>query len=286
MENIGYYNGKTGLIEEMTIPMNDRAVYFGDGVYDMTYCVNHKIFALQDHVDRFFNSFALLEIPFSKTKGELADILQSVVDQVGTESYGVYWETTRGTGMRNHVYPEGPANLLITVRPMPLTPIDKTLKLITVEDTRFLHCNIKTLNLIPSCMAAEKAKKAGCQEAIFHRGEIVTECAHSNCSIILNGEFRTAPLNNLILPGTARKHLVKLAESVGIPVNESPFTVTDLMNAEEVIVHSTGTFCNAATEVDGKKVGGKAPELLKKLQDACVRYFEEDTNEKYSDYVK
>ena len=63
MENIGYYNGKTGLIEEMTIPMGDRSVYFGDGVYDATYSVNHIIFALEDHLDRFYNSCRLLEIP-------------------------------------------------------------------------------------------------------------------------------------------------------------------------------------------------------------------------------
>lgn len=288
MKNIGYYNGKTGPIEEMTIPMNDRVVYFGDGVYDATYAVNGVIFALEDHIDRFFRSFAKLEIPFDMSKKELAGVLQGLVDQADTskESAMVYWQTTRGTGMRNHVYPETPANLLVTIRPIPLTPIDKTLKLITVEDTRFLHCDIKTLNLIPSVMAAEQAKKAGCQEAVFHRGDIVTECAHSNVSILRNGSFCTAPLNNLILPGTARKHLVSLAESVGIPVIEKAFTVTDLMNADEVMVHSSGTLCNRATEVDGQKVGGRAPELLKELQDAAVKQFEDYTKVKFSDYAK
>lgn len=53
MENIGYYNGKFDLIEKMTVPMNDRAMYFGDGVYDATYSVNRTIFALEDHLDRF-----------------------------------------------------------------------------------------------------------------------------------------------------------------------------------------------------------------------------------------
>lgn len=61
MENIGYYNGKFDLIEKMTVPMNDRAMYFGDGVYDATYSVNRTIFALEDHLDRFYNSCRLLE---------------------------------------------------------------------------------------------------------------------------------------------------------------------------------------------------------------------------------
>ncbi|HEX3040115.1 MAG TPA: aminotransferase class IV [Caproiciproducens sp.] len=287
MENIGYYNGKTGPIEEMTIPMNDRVVYFGDGVYDATYAVNHVIFALEDHIDRFFGSFAKLKIPFAMTKEELAKELQKTVDQVDpTKSMMVYWQTTRGTGMRNHLFPDSPANLLITVRPIPLSAIDKTFKLITEEDTRFFHCDIKTLNLIPSVMAAQKAKEAGCAEAIFHRGDTVTECAHSNISIIKDGVFITAPLSNLILPGTARKHLLRLAAKVGIPAAEKNYTVVELMDADEVIIHSSGTLCNAVSEVDGKKVGGRAPKVLKALQDAAVKDFEDYMHVKFADYAE
>ena len=53
-----------------------------------------------------------------------------------------------------------------------------------MEDTRFLHCNIKTLNLIPSVVAYQHAKENNCDETVFHRGDIVTECAHSNVHII------------------------------------------------------------------------------------------------------
>jgi len=289
MENIGYYNGKTGPIDEMMIPMNDRVVYFGDGVYDATYAVNHVIFALEDHIDRFFGSFSKLEIPFAMSKEELGKELQKTVDQVdATGSLMVYWQTTRGTGMRDHTFPEKgvPANLFIVVRPVPLRAIDRKYKLITVDDTRFYHCDIKTLNLIPSVLAAQRAKEAGCDEAVFHRGEIVTECAHSNVSIIKDGVFMTAPLSNLILPGTARKHLIRLAQKVGIPAKETAFTVAELMDADEVMVHSTGTLCNAASEIDGKKVGGRAPKLLKALQDACVADFEDYTKVKFADYSK
>ena len=62
MENLGYYNGKFGLLEEMTVPMLDRVCYFGDGVYDATYSRNHNIFALDEHVERFYNSAGLLGI--------------------------------------------------------------------------------------------------------------------------------------------------------------------------------------------------------------------------------
>ena len=78
MENIGYYNGKFDLIEKMTVPMNDRAMYFGDGVYDATYSVNRTIFALEDHLDRFYNSCRLLEIPAPMPCEELKKTPQSV----------------------------------------------------------------------------------------------------------------------------------------------------------------------------------------------------------------
>ncbi|MCI1956523.1 MAG: aminotransferase class IV [Oscillospiraceae bacterium] len=287
MKNLGYYNGKTGPVEEMTIPMNDRSTYFGDGVYDATYAVNHVIYKIDDHLDRFYNSFRKLRIPFRMPREKLAETLQECVDRVDDgKSLFVYWQTTRGTGMRNHVFPEGDPNLLITVSPSPLRAIGRKFKLITEEDTRFYHCDIKTLNLIPSVMAAQKAKEAGCDEAVFHRGFVVTECAHSNISILKDGAFRTAPLSNLILPGTARKHLVALAKANGIPVDETAFTVDELMDADEVVIHSSGTLCNAVTEIDGKPVGGKAPKLLKRLQDAVVKEFEDYTKVKFADYAE
>lgn len=278
MENIGYYNGKTGPIEKMTIPMNDRAVYFGDGVYDATYAANRVIFKIEDHLDRFYSSCAKLRIPFEMERERLAAVLQSCVDRVDGKSFFVYWQATRGTGMRQHAFPEtGAANLLITVSPCPLRAIGRKYKLITVEDTRFFHCDIKTINLIPSVMAAQQAKEAGCDEAVFHRGPVVTECAHSNVSILKGGVFRTAPLSNMILPGTARKHLIALAKQNGVGVDETAFTLNEMMEADEVIVHSAGTLCNAACEIDGRRVGGRDSQTLGVLQHAAVKEFEDYT---------
>lgn len=278
MENIGYYNGKTGPIEKMTIPMNDRAVYFGDGVYDATYAANRVIFKIEDHLDRFYSSCAKLRIPFEMERERLAAVLQSCVDRVDGKSFFVYWQATRGTGMRQHAFPEtGAANLLITVSPCPLRAIERKYKLITVEDTRFFHCDIKTINLIPSVMAAQQAKEAGCDEAVFHRGPVVTECAHSNVSILKGGVFHTAPLSNMILPGTARKHLIALAKQIGVGVDETAFTLNEMMEADEVIVHSAGTLCNAACEIDGRRVGGRDPQTLGVLQHAAVKEFEDYT---------
>lgn len=95
MENLGYYNGEYDLIENMKIPMNDRVCYFGDGVYDATYSRNHNIFALDEHIDRFFNSADLLQIKIPCTKDQLKDILKEMVKKVHSGEQFVYWQITR-----------------------------------------------------------------------------------------------------------------------------------------------------------------------------------------------
>ena len=187
MKTLGYYNGKFGELEDMSIPMNDRVCWFGDGVYDAGPSRNYKIFAMDEHVDRFFNSAGLLDIKMPMSKEELKALLQEMVDKMDTGNLFVYYQATRGTGIRNHAYTKGPANLWIMLKPAEISDGKEPIKLITCEDTRFLHCNIKTLNLIPSVVATQKAQDAGCQEAVFYRaGGRVTECAHSNVHIILS----------------------------------------------------------------------------------------------------
>ena len=279
MKNLGYYNGTIGRIEEMKIPMTDRVCFFGDGVYDATYARNHKIFAIEDHLDRFYNSARFLKIEIPMEREELKATLEEMVNKVDDGEQFVYWQVTRGNkGLRNHAFPEGKASLWITIEPRKIVDIHKKVKLITMEDIRFLICNIKTLNLIPSVMAAEATKEAGCDECIFHRNGRVTECAHSNVSIIKDGKFITAPTDRLILPGISRKHILQFCREFDIPVLEQPYTIDDLMNADEVVVTSSGQLCLQAIEVDGKPVGGKAPEILEKLQNAYLEKFIRETD--------
>ena len=78
MKTLGYYNGEIGEIEDMTIPMNDRANYFGDGVYDATVCVGYAINFLEEHVDRFYRSAAALGIVIPCAKNDLCALLRDL----------------------------------------------------------------------------------------------------------------------------------------------------------------------------------------------------------------
>ena len=276
MKNLGYYNGEYGLIEEMKIPMLDRVCWFGDGIYDATYAHNHKIFDMKAHLDRFYNSAKILDINMPIERSELEKLLTELVLKVDDGDQFVYMQVTRGSGLRGHIYAEDiKANLWITLTPSHVADTYKPIDVITYEDKRFYYCNCKSLNLIPSCLAATAADRAGCEEAIFHRGDIVTECAHSNVSIFKDGKVITHQLDDKVLPGTARLRLLAFAKKLGFGVEERDYTLDELMNADEVVVHSTGSFCIPVKTVDGKPVGGKAPEMLKTIQDALVKDFEE-----------
>lgn len=280
MKTLGYYNGKIDEIDNMMIPMNDRSHWFGDGVYDAGPCRNYHIFAIDEHIDRFFHSAELLKIVMPCTKQELKDLLNSLAGKMDSGDLFVYYQVTRGTAPRSHVFPDADvkANLWITLTPAVMNDGKQPISLITYPDTRFFHCNIKTLNLIPSVMASQAAKEAGCQEAVFYRpGGRVTECAHSNVHILKNGTLFTAPTDNLILPGIARAHLIASCRRLGIPADETPFTLEELFDADEVLVTSSSNLCMHADRIDGKQVGGKAPGLLESIRQDLYREFNEAT---------
>jgi len=270
MKNIAYYNGKTAPIEEMMVPMNERACYFGDGVYEATIALCHKPMHFDDHIDRIYNSARLIEIEIPMEKAEMKAMLQSLVDQVEGDSLFLYWQVTRGVGMRNHPFRgvDGKPSVWAWVRPNGMRDPYGAYKCITMEDTRFLHCNIKTINLLPAVIANQRAEEAGCDETIFHRGDRVTECSHSNVHIIKDGALITAPCDNLILPGIVRKHIIMLCGELGIPVREEPFTVAEMMDADEVLFSSSSALTSRVCEIDGKPVGMKDEKTFFAIRDA------------------
>ena len=276
MENLGYYNGKIGLLEELCVPFNDRVHFFGDGVYDATCGRNHRIYALEEHIDRFYRSMAMLDIHLDMSKADLAALLRDLICKVDASDVFVYWQATRGTQIRAHAYPDGmPANLWVMIKPQNIKDVYTPIQAVTRPDTRFFHCNIKTLNLLPSVMYAKEAERLGVYETILYREpDRVTECAHSNVSILTHeGVFRTAPTDNLILPGIARANLLRACRALGIPTDETPFTLSELRNAAEIIISSSSAFCMVCNQLDGSPCGGGAPEQLNALRTYLVDDF-------------
>ena len=271
MENIAYYNGKISSIEEMMIPMNERSSYFGDGVYDAMFTVDHVPLQLDDHLRRFYRSAKKIDIEIPMAFEELRAMVLDFCQKVDDPSQMVYVQATRGVGMRGHAYrfAGDMPSLWVFVKPDFLDPMDRDYSCITMEDTRFFHCDIKTINLLPSVIYTQRAEEAGCDETILHRGERVTECAHSNVHILKDGVLHTAPCDNLILPGITRAHRIAQCKEMGIPVVEEPFTVEEMMAADEVFFTSASALCCRVTTIDGKPVGGRDEATIRRIQKAA-----------------
>ncbi len=272
MKTLGYYNGRIDELDKMNVPMLDRACYFGDGVYDVAYCRNYKIYALEEHVERFMHSAELLKIQLQKTKDELCSLLAELVQKLDCGEQWVYFQLSRGTGFRTHAFlEESSSNLWIMLRPAVIRDVHQPMRCITMKDTRFEHCNIKSLNLIPNILATQATVEAGVDECILHRDGIVTECAHSNISILKNGALITHPADQWILAGTGRAHLIAFCKAFDIPVHERTYTIEELLDADEIIITSASALCMRVLEVDGKPVGGKAAYTIEQLQDALLK---------------
>lgn len=277
MKSIAYYNGQTGSPEELTIPFNDRSHFFGDGVYDAAMGANGKVFLLDEHLDRFYSSAAAFKIKVPLNRDELSALLLDLLSQVEGASQFVYWQVTRAySGERQHAFdPEKPGIIWALVNQEDMSDPQRKLKLITLPDTRFEHCNVKTLNLLPAVMAAQAAHEAGADEAILHRNGIVTECAHSNVLILKNGTLYSHPNDEFILRGIAKTHLIQAAYRAAVPVIECPFTIDEMFDADEVIVTSSSTLCSIASEIDGEPVGGNDAATIRALLDIVYReYFD------------
>jgi D-alanine transaminase len=180
----------------------------------------------------------------------------------------LYIQVTRGAAPRKHEFPaDAKPNLIMYTAPIHLPPKDKRATLASVEDLRFQYCNIKTTNLMPNVFAAQKATSLGATEALMHRGERVTEAAHSSILMVKDGALVVPPLDELILPGITRAILEKLCHANNIPVITRIFTVEELMAADEILLCSTTKNVIRVYEIDGKAVAGKDTALAQRMQD-------------------
>jgi len=274
MGSFAYYNGKYGSREEITVPLSDRALFFGDGVYDAAVGKDGKIFLVEEHINRLLGNANKLNINHVLSYEKILDILTECVRLSGIESFFLYFQLTRNSKKRTHsaLGCDG-ANFLVTVDEFALPDPEKRISLITADDLRYYYCDVKTINLLPGVIASTKAEEAGAYEAVFLRGDTVTECAHSNVSILKDGVLYTHPTNNLILPGITRKHLLMACKALGIEYKEIPFTKNELFSADEIIVTSTSKLCLFAEKIDGISVGGKDWQRAKALSDFMIDEF-------------
>ena len=268
MKRVGYFNGEIGNVDEMLIPLCDRSVFFGDAVYEAVLVLNKKPFTLDLHLDRLYNSLRLTEIVFQMSRDDLKREISKVINASEDEVAMLYIQVTRGNAPRKHEYPlNRRPNLIMSVTPINLPSKDKKASLLSMEDLRFSYCNIKTTNLLPNVFAAQRATASGATEALQHRGDRLTEAAHSSILIIKDGTVIMPPLDEYILPSITRAVIKQICEDNCINTETRIITVDEVFDADEIILCSTTKNIIYVFEIDGKSVGGKDRELAIKLQE-------------------
>ncbi len=271
--SIAYYNGKISPICEVSVPLSDRSIFFGDGIYDAAMGRHGKIYLEDEHLERFITNAKRLDIPLQLEKCELRELLYELIRQAGEDCFFLYFQLTRYGEVRKHAYPESSrSNLLVTVTPLTLPDPSRRLSLVSYPDRRYSYCNIKTLNLLPAVLASSYAEGMGADEAVFHRGNEVTECAHSNISILKGGKLITHPTDMHILPGITRARLIRMCQDMGIAVEERVFTRGDLLRSDAALVTSSSKLCLIAESVDGVRLHLRARESAVAI---CERFFDE-----------
>ena len=275
MNPIFYYDGKLFKADEAAIPMTDRSVLFGDAVYDACLVKNGNPYLLDAHLDRFYRGCGALGIQPPMTKNALRALLFSLCESAECEIAFLYFQTSRSAPLRRHFAAEEDAShLLVTLSEGQTPSKEKALRLLLLPDRRYDFCHIKTVNLLPAVLAATKAKRANADEAVFVRDGFVTECAHSNVSILKNGTLFTHPKSRRILPGIQRAQLILTCEQLGVPVCETPFSKEALLDADEVFVTSTTRLCQRAYMIGDRAVGQRDSALALRIMDKIFSDFE------------
>ncbi len=269
--SIAYYNGRICAPDEVRLPLSDRAVFFGDGIYDAAMGRGGKIYLENEHIERFVSNAKRMDIPLPFNDAQLRDLLHGLVKRSGEDCFFLYFQLTRYGEVRKHAYERcGRSNLLITVTPLALPDPKRRLSLVSYPDRRYGYCHIKTLNLLPAVLASSYAEGMGADEAVFHRGNTVTECAHSNISILKNNKLITHPTDRHILPGITRARLIKICKQMSIEVEERAFTKGELLRSDAALVTSSSKLCLIAKSVDGVALRLRAKAAAVGI---CERFF-------------
>jgi D-alanine transaminase len=271
--------------DQAKMDVEDRGVLFGDGIYEVLRYYRGLPLAMGQHIARLRGSLEMIQLPATADVERIDAISDEVVRRNGLADAKVYWQVTRGNaGPRNHVIPAQVQPTLL-VMASPAAPLEQlgslqAIKAVLAPDIRWGMCCAKTLMLLPAVLAVTQARRQGADEAILHREGTVTEGAATNVLIVRRGELWTHPANHLILKGVTLALVLEQARALGIPVVERPFSVQELLSADEVMVTGTTTHIRAVTHVDGKPIAGGNPgpvttrllgALIRSIESACRR---------------
>jgi D-alanine transaminase len=275
MTRVAYVNGRFVPHGEAAVHIEDRGYQLADGVYEVWAVLGGRLADAEGHFARLSRSLDELKIAEPMPRGPLEVLLRETVRRNRVREGLVYLQVTRGVATRDHAFPNPPVppSVVMTAKSIDRSGADARAErgaaVITVPETRWARCDIKTVGLLPNALAKQQARAAGAVEAWFvDELGLVTEGASSNAWIIdKEGRVRTRDTQANILRGITRSTLLRVMAEAGVKVEERPFTVEEAKEAREAFITGAGTLVLPIVSIDGKPVGdGKVGPVAKRLR--------------------
>lgn len=281
MSRIAYVNGRYLPQPEASVNIEDRGYQFGDGIYEVVHLHDGRFIDEDLHLDRLERSLREIRLPMPMARAALRLVLREVARRNRVTEGLLYMQVTRGVARRDHAFPAKPVPpaLVVTIRRIPPYPaeVDRWgAAAITQPDLRWARCDIKTVNLLPNCLARQAAREAGAIEAILYDEAtgMVTEGAATSFWIVdEHGTIRVRHLDQSILPGCTRAALIGELQQAGIRFEMREFSLAEMRRAREAFITSATSFVKPILRIDGVPVGdGAVGPVVRRLFDIFARH--------------
>ncbi|MFM7035405.1 MAG: branched-chain-amino-acid transaminase [Planctomycetia bacterium] len=268
MPRIIFMNDRLVPEDEARVSVFDHGLLYGDGVFEGLRSYSGRVFRLDAHIDRLWDSARAicLEIPLSKEAVAKA-VNDTLAANTLTDGY-IRLVVTRGAGSLglDPNRTKNPQVIVIadTIALYPAEYYEKGLRIVTAATQRVqsaaLSPRIKSLNYLNNIMAKLEGLRAGCIEALMlnHKGE-VAECTGDNVFVVRSGTLLTPPPDAGILEGITRNAVMELARKAGIDCREATLTRHDLYTADECFLTGTAAEVIPVVDIDGRTIGSGTP---------------------------
>lgn len=272
-----YLNGEYMPLKEARVPVMDRGFLFGDGVYEVIPVYGGRPFRLTEHLVRLDSSLGAIRLDNPLSREAWGAVFERVIGDAAGDQL-LYLQVTRGVhSSRSHLFPAGavPTVFVMAWETKPRRPeiARDGVAAITLEDLRWLRCDIKSTALLGNVLLRQAAEDAGTEESILIRDGLATEGSSTNVLLVKDGEIATPPKSNLLLPGITRDLVLELALDAGIPSVEREITREELASADELWLTSSSREVVPVTRLDGRPVGDGRPGLLwQRMDGLCQEY--------------
>ncbi|BDB24833.1 D-amino acid aminotransferase [Cupriavidus sp. P-10] len=258
-----HLNGTLTPLSEARIPVLDRGFIFGDGIYEVIPYYGGKPLRGAQHLARLHRSLEAIGIPDPHGPAQWQAVIDDVVRANGMSDQMVYIQVTRGVARRAHAFPkEVVPTVLIMTNPMALPPAhmrEQGVACVTMEDRRWLNCQIKSTSLLGNVLAAQHAVEHGVTEAIQFRDGWLTEASSSNVWVVRDGRVLAPPKDNLILEGIRYGFMEEVCAALEIPLEARRIAREDLFAADEVLLSSASKELLPVVTIDGRTIGAGVP---------------------------